>query len=163
MRARTWRYIESLENRVHVTILKVIALTTQRDEWRQQHENLLSVRETDNKNLSERISVVDRENAELKQKLDRYTRMSESGETLGDHLDLVESHTELERENAELRKQLEQAKAEQRKTDALYFAVNDMMAHLGAYGEIDPTGDIADAVMNALFDIDGGNAIERGE
>lgn len=112
---------------------------------------------------ADEIARLERENAELKQKLDRYTRMSESGETLGDHLDLVESHTELERENAELRKQLEQAKAEQRKTDALYFAVNDMMAHLGAYGEIDPTGDIADAVMNALFDIDGGNAIERGE
>ena len=52
---------------------------------------------------------LERDNAELKQKLDRYTRMSESGETLGDHLDLVESHTEIERENAELRKQLEQA------------------------------------------------------
>lgn len=52
---------------------------------------------------------LERECVELKQKLDRYTRMSEAGESLGDHLDLVEEHMALERECAELRKKLEQA------------------------------------------------------
>ena len=42
--------------------------------------------------------------AELRQQLDRYTRISESGESLGDALDMAE---ELE----SLRKQLEQAEA----------------------------------------------------
>ena len=46
----------------------------------------------------------ERENAELCQQLDRYIRRSESGESLGDALDMAE---ELE----SLRKQLEQAEA----------------------------------------------------
>lgn len=50
------------------------------------------------------IGQLERDNAELLQQLDRYTRLSESGESLGDALDMAE---ELE----SLRKQLEQAEA----------------------------------------------------
>ena len=42
------------------------------------------------------------------------------------------------------------------KMDELYTATNDLMAHLGAYGEIDPAGPLSDRVKNALYDIDGG-------
>ena len=45
------------------------------------------------------------------------------------------------------------------KLDELYAATNDLMAHLGAYGEIDPTGSLSDRVMNALYDIDGGQVL----
>ena len=38
----------------------------------------------------------------------------------------------------------------------LYNAVNELMATLGAYGEIDPRSDDADRVMSALHAIDGG-------
>ena len=45
------------------------------------------------------------------------------------------------------------------KLDELYTVTNDLMAHLGAYGEIDPTGPLSDRVMNALYDIDGGQVL----
>lgn len=45
------------------------------------------------------------------------------------------------------------------KLDELYAATNDLMAQLGAYGEVDSTGAIADRVMNALYDIDGGQTL----
>jgi len=38
----------------------------------------------------------------------------------------------------------------------LYVAVNEMMAPLGAHGEICARDDRVDAVMDALHDIDGG-------
>lgn len=51
------------------------------------------------------------------------------------------------------------------KLDELYFATNDLMAAIGAYGSIDPTGALSDRVMNALYDIDGGQPLtgDRGE
>lgn len=42
------------------------------------------------------------------------------------------------------------------KFDELYRAINALMVPLGAYGEVDPTGPLADGVMNALHDLDGG-------
>ena len=42
------------------------------------------------------------------------------------------------------------------KLDTLYAATNDLMVHLGAYGEVDTTGPLADAVMRALHNLDGG-------
>jgi len=38
----------------------------------------------------------------------------------------------------------------------LYESINDLMAHLGADGQISAKDPRADRVMNALFDIDGG-------
>lgn len=48
-------------------------------------------------------------------------------------------------------------------TFALYKAVNEMMAHLGAHGEIDARSDQAEAVMAALHNLDGGKVAQRVE
>lgn len=45
------------------------------------------------------------------------------------------------------------------KLDELYVATNDLMAEIGAHGSIDPTGELSDRVMNALYDIDGGQTL----
>lgn len=41
--------------------------------------------------------------------------------------------------------------------EELYESVNELMAHIGAFGEVDTQGPMCDRVMNALFDIDGGD------
>lgn len=45
------------------------------------------------------------------------------------------------------------------KLDELFASTHDLMAHLGAYGKVDPTGAIADRVMNALYDVDCGQVL----
>ncbi len=47
--------------------------------------------------------------------------------------------------------------ADGRKANALYRRASSLMAYLGAYGEVSPKSSLADALMNALNDIDGGN------
>jgi len=44
------------------------------------------------------------------------------------------------------------------KYDKLYLAVNQLMATIGANGEVDSDHEDVSAVMDALFDIDGGAA-----
>ena len=49
------------------------------------------------------------------------------------------------------------------KLESLYTAVNNMMARLGADGEISTRHEAVDAVMGALHRIDGGVPKEQGE
>ena len=61
----------------------------------------------------------------------------------------------------QLQTQLKEANEKVALYRTLYEAVNEMMAQLGCYGEIDTNHPLSDKVMSALHVIDGGNLSGR--
>jgi hypothetical protein len=68
-----------------------------------------------------------------------------------------------EDEIEKLKKELKAEKAKTKQFERLYNAVNNMLAELGANGEICSLDPKVEIVMDVLFDIDGGSFKEMSE
>lgn len=107
-------------------------ITVDRDEWKQQHENLVSVRETDIANLAAKIDGL---KAELdRRKGDACTRLHNLCEAHQEDLDkspyTLEEWEQVDQEIVELQRKLREAKAELAKREAELAEADECLAWL---------------------------------